>query len=498
MIPDGRDRDVTEHYDVLVIGGGSAGSVAAARLSEDPACRVLMLEAGADFSDESRTPGFFFGEIPGPPVPDMDWAYMSEPVRGTPRPLTSARLVGGGSMINGCIAVRGRPEDFALWEDAGATGWNWNDVLPYYEAVEREIMIRIPQVGELSPFHRAAIDGFQELGYRFVEDMNQPNAWNGVVGPWPQNRVNGERKGSLTTYLRRARSRPNLTIRDHSLVDRVLFKGTRAVGASYLGTSTRRAVTVRADRVILSAGAYNTPTVLMRSGIGPASRLGAVGVKPILDLPVGTKLMCHASTEFLITGPRELTRFTGPHLGMVARNSEWFIIPIVTDEVNGACAVIFARASLDGDGTVTLKSTKPDDPPLIDHQLEMVIDRGEFESGWREFQALLATKTLASKGARNADSGRRPADFIADRIKTAGHHAGTCGIGRVIDPELRVYGAEGLYVADASSFPRHVSNNPNLTCFMIGERVAAGISGRKPTAAGYGDPMSQPQIRTQR
>jgi choline dehydrogenase len=470
---------MNEKFDVVIVGGGSAGSVAGARLSEDSGCRVLILEAGSDFADPAKVPAFFFGEIPGPPVPDMNWHYYSEPVRGVPRPMTAARLVGGGSMINGCIAVRGCPEDFALWESAGAIGWGWDDVLPYYEAVEREVMIRIPKVEELAPYQRAVIEGYQELGYRFVDDMNEPDSWYGVVGPWPQNRVSGERKGSVTTYLRRARSRPNLVIRDHCLVERVLLDGTRAVGVTYLDSASQ-AVTVEADRVVLSAGAYNTPMVLMRSGIGPASHLSELGIQTVLDLPVGSRLMCHASTQFLVSTPLELARFTGPHLGAVARNNEWFMIPIVIDERTGGCAMIFARASLDGDGTVRLQSTKPDDNPLIYHELEKIIDTGGFDSAWEEFQRLMKTDALASRGARNADTDRPPAEFIAERIKTAGHHAGTCGIGRVIDPALAVYGAESLYVADASSFPRHVSNNPNLTCFMIGERVATILSGRKP------------------
>src|SRR5262245_27406848 len=206
---------VKRRYDVIVCGAGSSGGVMASRLSDDPALTVLLLDAGPDFPDEAESqPAFYvlgnllgggFAGV-GAAIPELDWGYWSEPLPGGRRiHLRRGRLVGGTSMINAGIFVRGRPGDFAAWVELGATGWSWDDVRPFYEAVEAEINIRKYPREQWQPFSHAFEEAYVELGYRLVDDANAPDAWDGVVGPWPQNRRNEIKLGTLPSYVRRAR-----------------------------------------------------------------------------------------------------------------------------------------------------------------------------------------------------------------------------------------------------------------------------------------------------
>lgn len=434
------------------------------------------MEAGPDFPDEEEfPPGFVTGgeHFANEPVYDLDWGYDSEPLpNGRRMRLPRGRLVGGSSMTNGTICVRGAPDDFERWQARGAPGWGWDDVRPAYEAVESEVYLKRYGRDGWQPIQRSFYDGFVELGYREVDDLNAEDAWYGVVGPAPLNRRNTVRQGTLVTYIRKARPRPNFEVRGNALVDRVLFSGARATGIRYIDEDGHR-VDVAADTVVLSAGAYGTPALLIRSGIGPADGLLGLGVDPLVDLPVGASLDDHPVCGFDLYAP-ELADVRAPSAAVYARDTAnaWVSIGTTVDEAEGLCAVAFVLTAGSSEGTLTVTSLDPAVQPRIEHRYDL---RG-FDSAWETLGRLLATSPL-SRVQRLF--GERPLSVLLhEGVSTAFHPVGTCPIGKVVDDDLRVYGVEGLVVADASVFPAHVSNNPNLTCFMIGERAAAKLSGR--------------------
>jgi choline dehydrogenase len=471
-----------EHFDVIVVGAGSSGGVLASRLSEDPSCTVALVEAGPDFPDErTQPPGFLAGGAfqaeggagSGAAVPELDWGYQSEPdSRGRRVRLSRGKLVGGTSMINGCIAVRGRPKDFSRWVEAGAEGWGWNDVLPFYEVVEREVPIKRYPRDQWLPFQRVGVDAFLELGYRWVDDMNEPDAWDRVAGPWPSNRRNEIRQGTLVTYIRKARGRPNLKIIDSTLVDRVLLEGSRATGIAAYGPDGQERV-LKADVVYLCAGAYGSAPILLRSGVGPAADLRDLGIAVAADLPVGQGLMDHATCGFRLRTQPDVARLGGPGLASVARGTDWWAIPKPTDEEEGVCDMLFCLATTGGAGSVRLASTRLDAAPRIDNQYGLTAEGDGFDSAWAMFEALLQTRAFRDAGVRDGRGGESLHDILRARIGSSGHGAGGCSIGRVVDSDLNVYGFDCLRVADASVFPHHVTNNPNLTCYMVGEAAAA-------------------------
>jgi len=467
--------------DVVVVGAGSSGAVAAARLAQEPSRRVVLLEAGPDFpAEEADPPAFLVGGNligggftgAGAATPDLDWGYWSEPViRGRRVRLHRGRVVGGSSMINGCVAVRAAPADFARWEALGASGWSWQEMVPFYELVEAAVPIRNYERAAWLPFQHVFVEGFEELGFAFAPDMNAPGAWGGVVGAWPQNRRNEIRQGTLVTHVRAARRCPNFSLVDRALADRVLLDGPRAIGVRYIRDG--RALQIRASEVILCAGAYGSPAILQRSGIGPAAALAGAGVAQVAELPVGAGLLDHPQTLFLAAGPPALARMAGPGFAVVARGENYWSFPLPLDEETGMLGVAFALGVQEPRGSVRIASADPTAAPLIDHRYREVMGTPLFARAWDDFTALCAGEAWSRAGVRLAEGPMGLAGALRERLGTAFHPASTCAIGRVVDPQLRVLGFDGLRVGDASVFPDNTTNNPNLTCLAVGERVAA-------------------------
>ncbi|MCA1670241.1 MAG: GMC family oxidoreductase N-terminal domain-containing protein, partial [Thermomicrobia bacterium] len=297
-------------FDVIVVGAGSAGCVLAARLSEDASRSVLLLEAGPDYRDAASLPA----EIASGHMPAFshDWGYVSEPfANGLTTNINRGKLVGGCSATNGTAAVRGHSRDYDAWAALGNSGWSFADVLPFFRRLERDrdfatawhgqdgpLPIRRYAPEERTPLHQVVLDAAPEAGFARIDDLNAPDAMG--AGPLPVNVVDGVRQSGALTYLAPARTRPNLTIRSDVLIDRVRFEGTRAVGVCLADP----AETISTDHVIIAAGAYGSPALLLRSGLGPAADLEALGIRVHADLPgVGQNLSDHPLLNLQFAAP---------------------------------------------------------------------------------------------------------------------------------------------------------------------------------------------------
>jgi len=483
-------------YDVVVVGAGAGGGVVASRLSEDPALSVLVLEAGPDFAG---------GDVPdavrnvrnGSGVFELDWEYVDPAIGGS---LPRGKLVGGSTAVNATIALRGQPQDYDGWARLGAAGWDWESCLPYFIRLEDDAdfgdapyhgrggPIHVMRELPLLPAEALFMAACEELGHAHVDDMNVPGALG--VGPVPRNIRGGERQSTLLTYIAAARHRANFEVRGDALVDRVLLEGERAVGVRLASGEE-----VRAARVVLAAGAYNSPTVLLRSGIGARDELAALGIDAVVHSPgVGKHLMDHPvslvtlQTDYA-TDPARL-RFPATlkcrsQADLDVDDLKISFYPGDVFNLPGLAGIYLEVNASDARGEVTLRDRDPASAPHIDHR---------FLSTDGDMARLLAAFAEARR-IHEVMAESRPCELLLPDLGTlddpdllrehalafhsTGYHpSGTCKMGAdgdagaVTDPRLRVRGVEGLYVADASVMPDIPRCNLNLPTMMIGERAA--------------------------
>lgn len=228
--------------------------------------------------------------------------------------------------------------------------------------------------------------------------------------------------------------------------------------------------------MIVSAGTLASPAILLRSGIGPADELAALGIDVVSDLPVGRGMRDHPQCMFFLDAPPAEARLAGPGFAVAARGNDLFAYPAPWDEEAGTVTVSVLLNRQPPEGSVRLRSRDPSVPPVIDCGFGGILERGDLEPTWAVLQRLVRTDAFARRGIGAGDAERSFEEMVAERIGLAFHMSSTCAIGPVLDPCLRVHGVEGLLVADASAFPENVSNNPNLTCYMVGERAASLVA----------------------
>ena len=487
-------------FDAIVCGGGTAGPVVAAHLVGSGR-RVLVLEAGPDYGslDDERWPADL---IDARTIPlSHDWGYTSgADLPGRSLGYERARVIGGCSAHNGCTVSWGHRADYDGWAGLGLDGWRADDLLPLFDEVSTRMRVRRFSEAEIAPYHRGFVDSGAALGFPEIDDLESLDGGLGVCAQ-PSNSPDGVRWNAAFAYLDPVRDRPELTVWGETVVDRVLVDGGRTVGVATSGPDG--AVEVRADLVVVTAGTYGTPAILLRSGIGPADDLRALGVPVVHDLPVGRNLHDHPSFELLFAASDDL----------LGRNAEFEAAGhVVPDEQGFAKAEsaraqagqepfdlhVFPETSLDGRlgvfvalltprsrGAVTISSTDPEAPPRLDHayltdgeghDLEALVDGVEVARSFAATEpfASLLDRELEPGPVANARHDLR--DAVRAGVIHYFHPVGTCAMGSVTDAAGHVLGIDGLVVADASLMPSTVRATTNIPTLVVAERIGRTLA----------------------
>ena len=536
------------NYDYIIVGAGSAGCVLANRLSADPANRVLLIEAGGD--DRHWLLRMPLGFMRAYTNPDFMWPFLSEPephLNGRRIPIPRGRLLGGSSSINGLFFMRGHSMDFETWRQMGCQGWGYADVLPYFRKMETSWRGEGPYHGGWGPLsvmpiqtghllHEPLMRTAEAAGFNTTADLHGEVEEGFARGELTIDRK-GRRASTARAYLQPAMSRSNLTVLTRTLTRRVVFEGTRAVG---IEVEREGAVEVlRAEReVILSGGSYNSPQLLMLSGIGPADHLRQHGIEPVADRRmVGRNLQEHprVPVHFAMAKPLSFLnqlRFDRAAFSVI----QWALTGkgVFATQVNSCNPILRSRPDLAqpdlqiwanpvrmdakiwfpgigqrqehrmtadvillhprSHGWVELKSADPADPPAI--TLNIFSEREDLETARRGIEIvrrIYRTPPQAELTGREILPGAeltRPDELVAyirDNAGVTQHPVGTCAMGgapeSVCDPQLRVRGVDGLRVVDASIMPTVPGANTNGPTIMIAEKAADMILGKAPLPA---------------
>jgi choline dehydrogenase len=514
---------LSRSYDVIVVGAGSAGAVLAARLSESGSRRVLLLEAGPDYANLDALPDKLKnGYITAADIlpSEHDWGFVGRATpEAEPMAVPRGKVTGGSSAVNGEIFLRGIAEDFDAWAAQGNDLWSFEQVLPFYRKLERDVdfgeadyhgqsgpipvsrWARSEWLPPQTAFHAACV----AAGFPDCPDHNAPGVWG--VGAIPLNTLNGVRWSTQIAYLNHIRSRPNLTILPGCSARRVLAEGQRAVGI--VAEKSGAELLLEGGEIILSAGAIGSPHLLLLSGIGAADQVQHYGIRSIVDLPgVGRNMRDHphvyatwqptATVHMDARLPRYQValRYTAPR-SQLRNDMQILMVSFATGRVDrggdGETPVgITLQPVLNlavGWGELRLQSADPSIQPHIDFRyLREPFDRQRLRDALRlcvelaehpAFAPILGPRIAPADDVLESDAALDR--WMAREVTTTNHISGTCKLGLASDPLAvvgqtgQVHGIEGLRVADASIMMDCVRANTNATAMLIGERIAALI-----------------------
>ncbi|WP_193170201.1 choline dehydrogenase [Nisaea nitritireducens] len=543
--------------DFVIVGSGSAGAVMADRLSADGKHSVIVVEyGGTDIGPFIQMPAALSYPMN---MSRYDWGYESEPephLGGRRLACPRGKVIGGSSSINGMVYVRGHARDYDNWDEQGAKGWAYKDVLPYFERMESSHggqdgwrgtngPLHVTRGPRKNPLYHAFVEAGQQAGFEMTEDYNGEKQEG--FGPMEMTVHNGRRWSAANAYLKPALKRPNLTM-VNGLARRVLFEGKRATGIEIARGSSIETITANRE-VILAASSINSPKLLKLSGIGPADELARHGIDVLADRPgVGANLQDHLELyiqqectqpislysklnlfskgliglEWLLfksglgaTNHFESAAFLRSKAGVEYPDIQYHFLPVAIRYDGKAPAKSHGFQAHVGPmrsksrGSVTLRSADPNDAPVIQFNYM------SHEDDWADFRhCIRLTRNIFGQDAFTPYRGREisPGDdvasdealdaFISEAVESAYHPSGTCRMGAaddtmaVVDPECRVIGVEGLRLADSSIFPRIPNGNLNGPSIMVGEKASDHILGKTPLPPSNKQPWINPRWET--